>query len=94
MFRGRLKGAKKVAGAGAGAGVGEAGGKGKLADVFKGEGVAGANEGKEWWTIVGCGVVEAVKLVFCSGTWDNRGTLAGAVSMEKSLMVSFFRGRF
>ena len=39
-------------------------------------------------------MVEAVKLVFCSGTWDNKGALAGAVSIEKSLMVSFFRGRF
>ena len=94
MFRGRLKGAKKVAGAGAGAEVGEAGGKGRVPEGFKGEGVAGANDGKECWTIVGCGVVEAVKLVFCSGTWDNKGALAGAVSIEKSLMVSFFRGRF
>ena len=92
MFRGRLKGAKKVAGAGAGAEVGEAGGKCRVPEGFKG--VAGANDGKEWWTIVGCGVVEAVKLVFCSGTWDNKGALAGAVSIEKSLMVSFFRGRF
>lgn len=43
---------------------------------------------------MGWGVVEAVKPVFCSGTSDNRRALAGAVLMEKSLMVSFLRGRF
>ena len=56
MFSGRLKGAKNVAGAGAGAGagakIGEAGGKGREPEVFKGEGVAGANDGNERWAIV------------------------------------------
>ncbi len=96
VFRGRLKGEKKVAeGCWSEDGVGEAGGKGVgVAEDIKGEGVAGANEGNDWGAIMGWGVVEAVKPVFCSGMSDNRRALAGAVLMEKSLMVSFLRGRF